>query len=515
MGPYGLFEEDVPEFSDTMVVFKPELLRSKLSAAFDPDEIKNRNILAGGSGIGLGLGALLASGEEEREEFNGGGKIRRAASAIRGATTPPREVPDYLSPQEREFLNRDVITGQQVSERVPTGKNYAGDPYDPSLKIGVDVIRQMPEQMRKQADVMANYLNYPENAPRDPESVFRLLGDQGVENLLWLHDQMPEDVRRMSSYWYEGANKMAGEAAQRYGIPIEGTAGVYAALSPQMDWFKNVSLGNRLMDIMSTRQDQMFTPEMRRRGQELVDLPNAGFNQATAGILERIRGSRLGDLNDPIEKAIWLRLFDETHNPREYNIVDPMGNVIGPSLTNKGVPAKVGWGGLGEIAKGISMFEDPSIANVTRRLGGMHKVRGFYNNIVDPYSGNSVTSDTHNVAAALLRPLSGSSVEVLHNLGSASSSDITGARGTYGLYADTVRRAAQERGLDTPREMQSITWEGVRGLYPPEMKRSALQKQKIDNAFNQYRRGQISGDQLRDMIGQEGGGIRLPAWYAR
>jgi hypothetical protein len=83
MGPYGLFEEDVPEFSDTLVVFKPELLRSKLSAAFDPDETKNRNILAGGSGVGLGLGALLASSEEEPQEFSGGGKIRKAAAAVR------------------------------------------------------------------------------------------------------------------------------------------------------------------------------------------------------------------------------------------------------------------------------------------------------------------------------------------------------------------------------------------------------------------------------------------------
>jgi hypothetical protein len=116
MGPYGLFEEDVPEFSDTLVVFKPELLRSKLSAAFDPDETKNRNILAGGSGVGLGLGALLASSEEEPQEFSGGGKIRKAAAAVRGAATPPREIPDEQRVSDEEMMRIARDLGVDVDE---------------------------------------------------------------------------------------------------------------------------------------------------------------------------------------------------------------------------------------------------------------------------------------------------------------------------------------------------------------------------------------------------------------
>jgi len=94
-------------------------------------------------------------------------------------------------------------------------------------------------------------------------------------------------------------------------------------------------------------------------------------------------------------------------------------------------------------------------------------VRNFYNNILVPNSPNGhVTIDTHAVAAALLRPLSGSSREVLHNFGGdgAASNSAQGSSGTYGLYVEAYRRAAQERGVLT-RQMQSITWEAVCGLF--------------------------------------------------
>jgi hypothetical protein len=403
----------------------------------------------------------------------------------------------------------------QVSERVPTSVKFEGDPYDPSLTIGVDVIRQSPEQMRKQAETMSQYANYPVSAPTDPESVFGLLGDQSVENLLFLYDQVPEDVRRMSSRWYEGANRIADEAATKYGIPIEGAAGVYASLSPQMDWFKNVSLGDRVMEIANNYGDFRFSPEMGRTAQYLIDKPKGGFNEKTAAIVDQIKNSSLNDLSNPREKAVWLRLYDETYNPRGYNIVDPLGNVIGPSTTAAGEDAKVGWGSLKEIAKALSIFQDPTMENINRMLGEMHKVRSFYNNIVDPYTGRSVTSDTHNVAAALMRPLSGTSPEVEHNLGGASSSNLTGARGTYGLYADAVRRAAAERGVTDPRAMQSITWEAIRGLYSPESKRSDLLQDEVANAMNQYRLGRITGGETREQLLDIGGGINLPAWYGR
>ena len=406
------------------------------------------------------------------------------------------------------------MTGRQVSERVPTSVKFEGDSTNPNLTIGVDVIRQTPDTMRKQADVIAQYPNYPLSAATDSESVFKTMEDQITENLLFLHDKMPEDVRRGSMQWYDGANRIASVSATKYGLPIEATAGVYASLSPQMDWYKNVSLGDRVLDIMSNKKDISFTPGMERKATQLIESPKGGFNSQTAKVVGTLQGKRLSDLDNPLEKAIWLRLYDEAHNPREYNIVNPIGDVVGLSKTAKGKNAKVGWGSLREIAKAISIFENPSIENISSRLGEQHKVRSFYNNIVDPNRGRSVTSDTHNVAAGLLRPLSGTSTEVMDNLGAASSSSLTGVQGTYGLYADAVRKAADERSVQ-PRQMQSITWEGVRGLYSPALKRNKNAQAQVAQVFNEYKKGKINANQMREFVFEIGGGMDVPTWYGK
>ena len=104
-----------------------------------------------------------------------------------------------------------------------------------------------------------------------------------------------------------------------------------------------------------------------------------------------------------------------------------------------------------------------------------------------------VTIDTHAVAAGLLRPLSGKSIEVTHNFGGTgiANSSITGNKGTYALYAEAYRQAAKERGV-LPREMQSITWEAVRGLFNPQYKGQASNVQYIDNIWAQYKSGDIT-----------------------
>lgn len=455
-----------------------------------------------------GAGGRMAAGENLAAN---GGMNTGQYMGQRGAIY----VPDATDPKLMDMINKyQPVRGQQVAERVPSYKGFTGDGTDTNATIGVDVIRQTPTTMAKQAETMSQYTNYPDSAAKDAESVFQTMGDQTKGNLLYLHDQMPADIRQQSKAWYDGANRIASESAKKYNIPIEGASGIYASLSPQMDWYKNVSLGNRVLDIMHNQSGTTFTPEMGARARQLIDNPNGGFNPATAKVVDFISGKRLQDLTDPGEKAVWLRLFDEAHNPREYNVVNPYGDIMGLSLTNKGVPAEAGWGSLREIAKAISIYEDPSIANISKRLGKEHKVRSFYNNIVDPYTGESVTSDTHNVAASLLQPLSGSSAEVLDNLGAASSSALTGTSGTYGVYADAVRNAAQERGM-IPRQMQSITWEGVRGLYSPVMKRNAGSKDMVSRELQQFRSGKINMNQLRENLLSIGGGIDVPTWYGK
>jgi hypothetical protein len=172
------------------------------------------------------------------------------------------------------------------------------------------------------------------------------------------------------------------------------------------------------------------------------------------------------------------------------------------------------------INKYVSYHIKNTRENISWNLGGEHKVRNFYNNILVPNSRHGdITADTHAVAAALYRPLSGQSTEVAHNFANstgpgipaAGGSALTGVQGTYPLYAEAYRRAAKARGI-LPREMQSITWEAVRGLFPDTFK-TAKNSKAVDAIWNQYKAGKIPQSEARRQVDEIAGGIRNPTWH--
>jgi hypothetical protein len=268
-----------------------------------------------------------------------------------------------------------------------------------------------------------------------------------------------------------------------------------------------------------------FTPEMEKTLQKTESLNKPEYK----GIHDLIRGKSLGDIDKSgisedeksIAKAMWHRIYDQTYNPKEYHIITPEGNT-GDLVRNKsGSTSGVGWGSLTEIAKALQALRSgDNPAKLSELMGEKHKVRNFYNNILHPNSSKGdVTIDTHAVAAALMRPLSGNSMEVADNFGSyagkgnpnAGGSAISGVQGTYPLYAEAYRRAAKARGIH-PREMQSITWEAIRGLFPDTFK-TAKNAKEIEGIWNKYRNGEITQNEARNQVVKKAGGIRPPTWF--
>ncbi|HEY3623729.1 MAG TPA: hypothetical protein VGL12_15310, partial [Roseiarcus sp.] len=430
----------------------------------------------------------------------------------------------------------------RVATRVPTAAAVADSSHlSNAARIGLDTIQSDPVLAAKTANVArempyveeptgevdakgkpktrwapTNLLNIPDDAT--PEQAHATLVDHFKSNILALHDAVPEEIRPGSMQWYDGANNRATQQAVRYGRPVENTSGVYAALSPQMDWFKNVSLGDRVMDIMHTQQDTPFSPEMWKWAKTY-----AKGDPDTLATYESMRpisdygGRKLGEINDPETQALWLRAYDEAHHPRDYNIVNPDGT-FGPKATNAdGSNAKVGWGSMPMIEKAISSFNAPDMPTVSQSMGQRHKMRNFYNNIVAPNSDKGdVTVDTHAIAAANLRPMAGEDKDVDIGLGgSGGKSAATGSNGLYGAYAEAYRQAAAERGL-LPRQMQSITWEALRGLWSPSEKASPEINAGVQNVWNQYQLGEIDLPTAQRMLIYDPAGksrIRPPDWH--
>jgi hypothetical protein len=416
-------------------------------------------------------------------------------------------------PQSARPLNIVQPGPGVVSTRLPTAVKATEDPLANKLVIDLEASKRDPEAFAHNVGLVKQYPNFASKA-RTPDKQAEDFINGVKDNLLFLHDQVPEATRQRSKLWYDGARNIADRFSNDYGVSDQAVSGVLAVLSPQKDWFMNVSLGQRVLDIATKQKATRWDASMDEMARVIWNKPQY------APMVDAIRGKRLEEITEPGLKAMWLRTYDQAKNPREHQIVSPEGDFVGLRMNQDGkTPTKTGWGSLNEIGKAIVILDDPSLATISSNLGQQHKVRNFYNNIYAPQDpAGHVTIDTHAVAAGLLRPLSGNSREVMHNFGSGvvgeggpKNSSVTGVQGTYGLYAEAYRRAAQERGI-LPREMQSITWEAVRGLYPDTFKSQAKNVDLIDSIWLQYRKGKMSLEEARNEVFRNAGGIRPPEW---
>jgi len=396
-----------------------------------------------------------------------------------------------------------------VSQRSPKAVRATEDPIKENLTIGLDTVLRDKDLAQKQADIVKNYIGFNPKS-KTAEGILREFVDHAKSNLLHLYDSFAPRLREEAKKWYDGARKMSEELSKNYKIATRQVAGVFAVLSPQKDWFMNISLAKRVIDIHGTKSNEIFTPQM------LSWLKSKkATRQFAKHAKENLLGKRYSEIADTFDKAIFVRAFDEVNNSRAFDVYSPSGEILGKKLKGNGKESKVGWGSFSQIEKAISILMDGSKENIHKQLGGEHKVRNFFNNILQPNAkyGDS-TIDTHAVAAALYRPLSGSSIEVRHNLGGGPSSAILGISGMYGLFAEAYRNAAKERGV-LPREMQSITWEAIRGLFRPTFKAQAKNKAFVNSVWKSYAKGRISIDEARNTISKFAGGIEDPSWARR
>jgi hypothetical protein len=404
--------------------------------------------------------------------------------------------------------------GQRISTRVPTAKSATENFLTDNLIINRKSLEDAPKAFDINTEFVSRYPTVKTDATTSAGRADAFTAE-AVDNLIWLYNQAPPAVRNIGKNWYVGANRIAGELAEKYGISHESASAVLAALSPQKDWYQNVSLAERVINGYKKSAGKMLDADSLATAREIYSDPKFANN------IEAMANMPFDELDD-VQKAMYVRSLDQTHNDRGYQMINPNGDRVGQAFSDKtGKPNTTAWGSNSEIAKAIRVIEDPSIENISRQMGGAHKVRNFYNNISDPTYAidnpelGDVTIDTHAVAADQIMPLSGNSVPVGAAFGTTkgvASSAQTGARGTYGLHADAYRIAARELGIQ-PRELQSVTWETVRSLFPASFKTKG-NVSEINGIWELYNTGKISKGLARELILDKAGGIPDPDWAA-
>lgn len=340
------------------------------------------------------------------------------------------------------------------------------------------------------------------------------------DNLLWLYDQVPQEIRQRSKLWYDGASKIASRWAQKYDITKGQAAGILAVLSPQKDWFMNTTMAERVLDVLVAKKEHRFDKAMDAAAFKFLAPEfgkEGGEERANIEAYEFARDKTLQEVLDSgnrIAAGVWLRAYDEAYNASAYSVVTPEGEFSSEMRTGEGELGRRAWGAFRDIGKAASIFLDGSAENINASLGKQHKVRNFYNNIFAPGDPRYATMDTHAVGAAHLRPLGSTAKAVEDNFGGTGASAETGVGGSYPLYFEANKQAAEARGI-SPREMQSITWEAVRGLFSPGFKTKANLK-AIDGIWGQVDEGTLSRENARQQILELAGakeGIPPPDWW--
>jgi hypothetical protein len=375
-----------------------------------------------------------------------------------------------------------VVASRNITSKKSTFEGYA--------RPDVDAMRQDPKNFEHDVGLFSNANAYPNfragELQGDANARVHTIVEHMKANIKFLYENASDAIKTSGMGWYDKAHNIAVTDAKTYGIDERSASAVIATLSPQKDWNQNIYLAHAVLEInhsqkdhvwddeMSKTAERIWIPKLKKNASELQQKKFPEKLEAARKQVAAVQGKKLGELTDPIDKAVWIRTYDEAHSDRTYKDFDTGVQV----LTKAGKPARAAWQSTPAIAAAVeSMDSKGDLKAISEALGEKHKVRSFYNNIIAPHAPNGdVTVDTHAVGVALLRPASGKAAAVMQALATSPQgekppgweasrqSKVTGIKGTYAIYADAYREVATELGI-LPQQLQAVTWQAKRELF--------------------------------------------------
>ena len=428
---------------------------------------------------------------------------------------------DLVFSRSQRDASENGPIGIEVPTRFPTGKGFRGNVDNDTLLSDLASARQDPTYFNKIVAAVARHTGL---SGRTVDDTAEVNIEFFKRNLLWLYDHAMErsqEAFEIATHWYTGGNKIAQEWASEWGVPRHAVTGMMAALSPSMDWFQNLEVARRVGHALTNLRDFAWTSSMREEAERQIAAKYEAGKQREGDAIRGVVEKTLNELSSAEEKAVWFDIYDRAENDTTYRMATPDGEFLGIATNNDGSPSGALKQSVVNIAKAVSMYENPTRENISRSLGLGHKVRNFFNNLESPGSlQGHTTIDTHAIGAAHLMAVSNKHPAVNDNFSGPGSSNL-GLSGTYPLYHEAYIRAASDRGV-LPREMQSITWEAVRTMFEKksQMIKDARGKstgvkysEAIERVWENWRDGQFDEESARRQVSEITGGVRAPDWF--
>jgi hypothetical protein len=485
----------------------------------------------------------LPDAEVVRTQFGGVGIAITKPAGIAPAAVAPK-----ISKVNDEYNTSRVGTATQGKVKATTQET----------NVSIDTVK--PENLKSQMDKLTEFIGGVKlpsfiTSIKNPEKKRDAFIDFVADNLLALYEAFPVELRAAATRWYDGARKLAEGMARDSGLTVEQSAGILAAFSPMKDWFQNVEMGVQFAKVFKNHLKTKITktkfreaieeitrsstPAARRGRIRLLSMlegrsidglwKEAARNEARAKKIRDQRKLGAREFNALAESknakklrilAAWATRVVATQNyGLDYNVYSPDGDVLGKKLKkNSNVPQKMVWQSAVFLEKALSIAYDGSLENISANLGKEHKIRSFYNNIVAPNNPyGDTTIDTHAVNAGVLFPMGNKGKLVNAAFGGAGMAG-GGNSGIYWLFHEAYRRAAaRAKVIDPatgriiatgiqPRQMQSITWEAIRGLFPDDVKRK---KSFVEEIANIWKNAPDAKSARKRIVSRE---LRIPEW---
>ena len=426
------------------------------------------------------------------------------------------EVPFLLAPDEIS-----QVDDKHDASRVGTAKQGKVNATTQDTNVSYETVT--PDNLKKQMDRLTQFaagVPLPKWITKftDPRARAEAFINWQVRNLVALYNKFTPYVNR-ATHWYDGARRIADQISADHNVSPEQAAAVLAAFSPMKDWFQNVAMGQRFIAVFAKGWNTKISGEHSKTMDEIVESSAANLKPKQAKAAKRDRRIVLnktigftpaelwnrGGLKNQILSTWAMRTIAQNAFPSSYDIVTPEGGSAGISKKKNGRPKKLVWQSSSAFRSAISIMLDGSLENISEQLSEKHKTRAFYNNIIAPNNRfGDTTIDTHAVNAAVLYPMGQKQTLVADNFGKAGVAG-KGNIGTYWIYDEALKRAAKQLGLQ-PRQLQSITWEAVRGLFTDSLKRDKVFVKKINDIYANATDEQSARDQILKL------NIEPPEW---
>jgi len=318
-----------------------------------------------------------------------------------------------------------------------------------------------------------------------------------VEDITGRFDSLLESVTEKDFEdgltWYPEARKMVDEMAETLGIQPWQAAGIMAVLSPSRSWDQNVWQAQwvtKFLDENRVVDDEFIA---LAQAMKLADYASkmteyaGGKKKNPPGFLnanpEDFRGKTVKELLSSEEGLDVLTLAmraygsKETidHDSKKWKPNQIVINTEKTTLEGETVYEAIQWQSFDNLRKALAFASSDVSPNfLDSALGGKHKVRSFYNNIMFPYESRDTTIDVHMSSI-------GTGVKITGEKGKAifenPSSVKEGTVGTYPVFQialkqtltrfnerlEVINEARQKRGLkalellDLP-QLQAILW---------------------------------------------------------